>query len=233
MLSRVLEPEAMDTDDSVAAYDAMDHTAVNAAFVADALSLAPSPARALDLGTGTARIALALCAAHPTVRVTGADLSPNMLRRGARNVAQAGLAARVGLVVADVTRLPYTPGDFDLVLSNSLVHHLPEPARFFAALAGLASAPGVAVFVRDLLRPESVAARDALVVRYTASDTELGRSSSGPRCTRRSPSTRCASSWLPRASRARRFRRPPTATGRSRSPRAERVATQTSSGASG
>ena len=175
MLSRVLEPEAMDTDDSVAAYDAMDHTAVNAAFVADALSLAPSPARALDLGTGTARIALALCAAHPTVRVTGADLSPNMLRRGARNVAQAGLAARVGLVVADVTRLPYTPGDFDLVLSNSLVHHLPEPARFFAALAGLASAPGVAVFVRDLLRPESVAARDALVARHAASDTALGR----------------------------------------------------------
>ena len=175
MLSRVLEPEAMDTDDSVAAYDAMDHTAVNAAFVADALSLAPSPARALDLGTGTARIALALCAAHPSVRVTGVDLSPTMLRRGARNVAQAGLTARVGLVVADVTRLPYAPGDFDLVQSNSLVHHLPEPARFFAALAALASAPGVAVFVRDLLRPESVAARDALVARHAASDTALGR----------------------------------------------------------
>jgi ubiquinone/menaquinone biosynthesis C-methylase UbiE len=175
MLSRVLEPEAMDTDDSVAAYDAMDHTAVNAAFVADALVLAPSPARALDLGTGTARIALALCAAHPTVRVTGVDLSPTMVRRGARNVAAAGLTARVGLVVADVTRLPYAPGDFDLVQSNSLVHHLPEPARFFAALVGLASAPGVAVFVRDLLRPESVAARDALVARHAASDSALGR----------------------------------------------------------
>ncbi len=175
MLSRVLEPEAMDTDDSVAAYDAMDHTAVNAAFVADALRLAPSPVRALDLGAGTARIVLALCAAHPTVRVTGVDLAATMVRRGARNVAAAGLTARVGLVVADVTRLPYAPGDFDLVLSNSLVHHLPEPARFFAALVSLASATGVAVFVRDLVRPASVAARDALVERYAAADSDLGR----------------------------------------------------------
>ncbi len=175
MLSRVLEPEAMDTDDSVAAYDAMDHTAVNAAFVADALRLAPSPVRALDLGAGTARIALAFCAAHPTVRVTGVDLSPTMVRRGAHNVAAAGLTARVGLVVADVTRLPYAPGDFDLVLSNSFVHHLPEPARFFAALVSLASATGVAVFVRDLVRPASVAARDALVARYAAADSDLGR----------------------------------------------------------
>ena len=39
MLSRVLEPEAMDTAEEARDYDAMDHARVNAAFVADFLAV--------------------------------------------------------------------------------------------------------------------------------------------------------------------------------------------------
>ncbi len=42
-LARTLEPEAMDTAEETDAYDAMDHRAVNDAFVADLLAVAPSP----------------------------------------------------------------------------------------------------------------------------------------------------------------------------------------------
>ena len=59
----------------------------------------------LDLGTGTARLALALAGAGYSV--TGIDSSPRMLDIGRRKVAAAGLAGRIALVEGDFT-------DFDL-----------------------------------------------------------------------------------------------------------------------
>ena len=61
MLTRVLEPEAMDTPDEARDYDAMDHAAVNERFVADFLA-AHGPCRGgriLDVGTGTGILAIA------------------------------------------------------------------------------------------------------------------------------------------------------------------------------
>ncbi len=83
--------------------------------------------------------------------MTAVDLAATMLRRGAENVAARRLTARIGLVVASATALPYRSGDFDVVVSNSLAHHIPEPARLFAAMARVAG--DGAVFVRDLARP--------------------------------------------------------------------------------
>ena len=56
MIPRVLEPEAMDTPEEVLQYDLMDHSEVNARFVADFLAV-HGPCRGgeiLDVGTGTA-----------------------------------------------------------------------------------------------------------------------------------------------------------------------------------
>lgn len=41
----------------------------------------------------------------------------------------------VHVVQADVTALPFRPGHFDFVYSFGVLHHLPEPARGFRALA--------------------------------------------------------------------------------------------------
>ncbi len=172
-LARTLEPEAMDTPEETDAYDAMDHRAVNDAFVADLLAVVPSPARVLDLGAGTALIPIALAHAAPGARVTAVDLAATMLRRGAEHVASERLTARIGLVVASATALPYGSGDFDVVVSNSLAHHIPEPVLFFAEVAHVAGTG--AIFVRDLARPDSAEAADALVDRYAADEDERAR----------------------------------------------------------
>jgi ubiquinone/menaquinone biosynthesis C-methylase UbiE len=172
-LPRTLEPEAMDTEAETAAYDAMDHRGVNRAFVDDLLAAAPSPRRVLDLGAGTALIPIALVAAAPHARVTAVDLAAAMLRRGADNVARAGLADRISLVVASATALPFRAGDFDAVVSNSLAHHVPEPGALFASIA--AAAGDGAVFVRDLARPASAAEVEALVERYGAGESAEAR----------------------------------------------------------
>src|SRR4051794_3451060 len=69
-LTRVLEPEVMDSPDEARDYDAMDHSDVNRLFVGDFLTAAQRllgqrseremPAEILDLGTGTAQIPVEL-----------------------------------------------------------------------------------------------------------------------------------------------------------------------------
>jgi ubiquinone/menaquinone biosynthesis C-methylase UbiE len=70
----------------------------------------------LEIGPGTGHALLALGqAAGPRGRVLGADLSPAMLARAQRRVAQAGLVPRVGLVCTDGARLPVASSQFDAV----------------------------------------------------------------------------------------------------------------------
>ena len=95
MIPRVLEPEAMETAEEVRQYDAMDHSAVNSRFVADFLA-AHGPCRGgeiLDVGTGTARIPIALAQADRQARILALDLSETMLAQAAINIAAAGLVA--------------------------------------------------------------------------------------------------------------------------------------------
>lgn len=168
-LSRVLEPEVMDTEEEADDYDAMDHAEVNARFCADLLAvggdvLAPG-ARVLDVGTGTALIPVDLLARQGDLSVVAVDMAETMLSLARRNVAGAGLASRVTVDRADAKALPYAPGSFDVVVSNSLVHHIPEPAGALAEMWRMTKQGGL-LFVRDLARPDTDAEVEALVARH-------------------------------------------------------------------
>ena len=132
MLPRVLEPEVMDTPEEARDYDSMDHSAVNALFVQDFLREGPLMGKVLDLGTGTAQIPIELCRREPRANCVAVDLAAEMLALAKRNVAAAGLGERVELRLADGKRLPFTDSEFFAVMSNSIVHHIPEPATALA-----------------------------------------------------------------------------------------------------
>jgi ubiquinone/menaquinone biosynthesis C-methylase UbiE len=177
MIGRVLEPEAMDTAEEAREYDLMDHRAVNVRFVTDVLDymvrLGRSDLRGLfvvDVGTGTARIPIEFCRAQPAGRVVAVDLAREMLRVARENVLSAGLSARVALQLARVTALPFRAACSPVVVSNSLIHHLPDPPRAFIELSRIVS-PGGIIFVRDLFRPASPAVIDQLVDTYAAGAT--------------------------------------------------------------
>ncbi len=163
MLPRTLEPEVMDTAEEAADYDAMDHAAVNRAFVTDLLQL-PGLAceQVLDLGAGTALIPIELCRRAASARVVAVDAARQMLRLGARNLADARLGDRVTQALADAKRLPFLDRAFTLVMTNSLLHHLPQPGELLAEMLRVAR-PGGWLFARDLLRPESEAELERLV----------------------------------------------------------------------
>src|SRR5947209_15074056 len=153
MLPRVLEPEVMDSSEEARDYDAMDHAQVNRAFVADFLAVWDGANPILDVGAGTAQIPIELCRQNAAAVVTCVDLAEHMLAVGRENVDRAGLHDRIRLERCDAKRLPHTTGAFGAVISNSIVHHIPEPAGVLAEMARVA-APGGVLFVRDLLRPD-------------------------------------------------------------------------------
>lgn len=165
MLPRVLEPEVMDTPEEAADYDAMDHAAVNRLFVEDFLAVWDGAGPILDVGTGTAQIPIVLCTHHPTAEVVGIDLAEEMLRVGRGNVARAGLAGRIRLEWVDAKAMPYPSDRFGAVMSNSIVHHIPEPAWVLAEMVRVVR-PGAVLFVRDLLRPPDRTTLDHLVRAY-------------------------------------------------------------------
>jgi ubiquinone/menaquinone biosynthesis C-methylase UbiE len=164
-MQRVLEPEVMDSLEEAIEYDSMDFAEVNAAFAQSAAALGPVFGNVLDAGTGTARIPIALCQLRPAWKLTCIDLSANMLKVGAENVEKAGVRSQINLELIDAKAMPYPDNYFDMVISNSIIHHLPDPLPFLQEVKRVLK-PNGAIFLRDLLRPMDEAMRTHLVEMY-------------------------------------------------------------------
>ncbi len=164
-LPRTLEPEVMDTEEEARDYDAMDHGQVNARFCDDLLATGAHLGRVLDVGTGTALIPVELCRRDAGVELDAIDLASHMLALAERNVARAGLGRRIRLARMDAKSTPWAEGAFDAVMSNSIVHHIPEPRQVLAEVWRLVRRGGV-LFVRDLARPDDAARVAELVSTY-------------------------------------------------------------------
>jgi len=167
MLERILEPEVMDSVEEAADYDAMDHSAVNRAFVDDFLAVWNGRDPILDVGTGTAQIPIEFCKRSPAGTIVAIDLAEQMLRVGQNNVDAAGVSTRVNLEKMNAREMPYGSCTFAAVMSNSIIHHIPEPHAVFAEIVRVAC-PGATLFVRDLLRPHDRSTLDRLVEQYAA-----------------------------------------------------------------
>lgn len=168
MLARVLEPEVMDSAAEAADYDAMDHAAVNRLFVTDfleALGTRGDSPIVLDLGTGTAQIPIELCRRDDRIVVTAVDAAASMLAVAAENVRKAELADRISLERVDAKDLPYADGQFAAVVSNSIIHHIPEPRRVLAEAIRVVARDEL-LFFRDLLRPADERTLSHLVTTY-------------------------------------------------------------------
>jgi ubiquinone/menaquinone biosynthesis C-methylase UbiE len=177
MLPRVLEPEVMDTPEEARDYDSMDHRGVNRLFVDHLLQAAglagfSAPTlQTLDVGTGTAQIPIELCGRGAALRsewqVTAIDLAQEMLTLGNANVAAAGLSCFISLELADAKGLSYVESSFDVVMSNSIIHHIPKPLECLREMVRVTRSGGL-LFVRDLMRPPDLDTLNRLVKTYAS-----------------------------------------------------------------
>ncbi|MFB8788713.1 MAG: class I SAM-dependent methyltransferase [Potamolinea sp.] len=154
-MQRVTEPEVMDSAQEAIEYDAMNFTEVNTDFAKRAIEIGPPSGLILDAGTGTARIPIILCQMAPQWQIIGIDLAQFMLQVGLENVTSANFQSQIKLEFVDAKQLSYPDGHFDMVVSNSLIHHLPTPLPFLQELKRVLK-PNGAILLRDLIRPASV-----------------------------------------------------------------------------
>lgn len=108
------------------------------------------PDRVLDVATGTAD--LAVMAARAGARVTGIDISANMLDRGREKVKALGLEGRIDLQRADGEALPFQDGSFDAAMAAFGVRNFEHLDRGLREMHRVLR-PGGRVLVLEFSRP--------------------------------------------------------------------------------
>ncbi len=159
-------------------YDEMDFSATDQLFAERAAQLAREANVALiaDLGSGNAKIPLAMCPLLPrTPRVCALEMSAEMLAVAARNRVRDGVSSsRLHLVAADAKRVPFADASVGMVTSNSLIHHIPDPGDVFREIARIART-GAPILIRDLIRPENECALEQILEKHAAHSSPLQR----------------------------------------------------------
>jgi ubiquinone/menaquinone biosynthesis C-methylase UbiE len=167
---RIPEPELMDHPDQARAYAEADFSEPHGMFVwifretfGDALR-----GYVLDLGCGPADVTLRFARAYPYCHLHGVDGAMNMLALARRAALHAGLTERLTLLHGRLPEMALPRAKYDIILSNSLLHHLADPLVLWKTVKRYAR-PAAPILIMDLLRPDSEAQLEALVGNYAGS----------------------------------------------------------------
>jgi SAM-dependent methyltransferase len=176
-MDRTPEPELMTAAEQVVAYAGADFSAPHDQFVAllrERLTDLPATGFAADLGCGPCDISIRFARAYAGWTIDAVDGSQAMLDAAVPHLERARLSLRIArhrlLLPCDA------PGKrrYDLVLSNSLLHHLADPSVLWATVKSW-TRPGGTVFVMDLLRPPSRDAARKLVDEHAGGEPDVLR----------------------------------------------------------
>ena len=172
-MKRVLEPELMDDVAQARAYAQADFAEENQGFVDRFRDYFPNwtGGHVFDLGCGPADIPIRFLRAFPGARITGVDASRPMVDLATEAVTAAGLTDKIALRCERFQAMA-SAEHADAVLSNSLLHHVPNPLQFWFHLKQWAK-PGACILVMDLLRPQSTDAARALVDQHAAHENPI------------------------------------------------------------
>lgn len=169
-MKRVTEPELMDGVEQALAYARADFEAPHSRLVdlfRERFPDAPSTARVLDLGCGPGDVAMRFATAFPNWRVDGVDGAAAMLEASEVCLQRhPGCRDRVRLIRGLLPDCELSHAHYDVVISNSLLHHLHDPFVLWRSVKKWA-APGAPIFIADLRRPADEEAAQRLTDRYT------------------------------------------------------------------
>ena len=110
--------------------------------------------RILEVGVGTG---LSLPHFRPDSRVTGIDVSAEMLEKARRRTARLGLSHVAGLYLMDAEHLEFADDSFDAVLALYVASVVPSPARFAAEMRRVCIPGGTIVVVNHFASENPVA----------------------------------------------------------------------------
>ncbi|EAU73924.1 trans-aconitate 2-methyltransferase [Synechococcus sp. RS9916] len=166
-MKRIPEPELMNGQEQALAYASADFSAGDQALIDRVQALFPAGLgeRIADLGCGPGNISFRLARHFLAADVVGFDGASVMLALAEEARAECSdLCARVNfrqVVLPDCS----LDRDYSAVISNSLLHHLHDPAVLWQSVRALGM-PGAVIYIKDLRRPVSEEDVHALKDRY-------------------------------------------------------------------
>lgn len=167
-MNRVPEPELMDSQEQATAYASTDFSDTDQKFIEDFKSKisVQDQTKILDLGCGPGNITFLLSEEFPESQIVGIDGSQAMLdlalKKQASSSAYSNITFRKILIPDSSLEL----GEFDIVVSNSLLHHIHQPNLFWTTVKNAIKEGGY-IYVVDLFRPASVEQAKDMVKKYT------------------------------------------------------------------
>lgn len=173
-MERIPEPELMDAQEQALAYASADFSAGDQALIDRVQALFPSGLgeRIADLGCGPGNISFRLARQFSEAAVVGYDGASVMLALAEEGRAKCpDLSGRLSFrhVVLPDRSLDRA---YSAVISNSLLHHLHDPAVLWQSVSALGK-PGAAIYIKDLRRPVCERDVDALKARYLRDAPEV------------------------------------------------------------
>ncbi len=175
-MQRIPEPELMDDPAQALAYARADFSEPHDRFVTLFIERfgTVTGARVLDLGCGPGDICRRFAAALPGCGVHGIDASRAMLDLARADTEAQALSGRIEFHLGHLPDAQLPHSGYQVVISNSLLHHLEQPLTLWQSVRKFAG-PKAAVFVMDLMRPDSRKTAARLVEQYAGEEPELLR----------------------------------------------------------
>jgi len=176
-MQRIPEPELMNNEAQVLAYAQADFNEPHDMFIqvfSDTFPEVKVSGYILDMGCGPADISIRFAQAHPDCEIDGLDGAPRMLAQGKLAIQKAQLQDRIHLLEGIIPGADLPRDNYDVIISNSLLHHLHEPDVLWESIQQFGSS-GCQVFIMDLMRPESEKVARKFVDLYANDEPEVLR----------------------------------------------------------
>lgn len=174
-MQRIPEPELMTDEEQAIAYANADFEEPHNHFLEllkESIGhVIPESGMAVDLGCGAADISIRFAKAYPDYRIDALDGAEAMLAEGVKAINASGLTQRINLIQAYLQETTLADRNYELIFSNSLLHHLHDPMVLWNTIKSAKGSPSV--FVMDLMRPESNDKVDTFTELYAKGEPEV------------------------------------------------------------
>ena len=132
-----------------------------------------STGNCLEIGPGPGYLGLEWLRKTTGTRLTGLDLSTDMLAVANENARQYGMQDRVHYVEGRAQRMPFSGGQFDAAFSSGSLHEWTEPEAVFNEIDRVLK-PGGYFYISDLRRDMNSAIRWLLKLNIKPKERRVG-----------------------------------------------------------
>ena len=175
-MERIVEKELMDDPKHAIAYANADFEKINNRVIEIFDIEFPDieiKGTILDLGCGPGDITFRFAKRFPDSTVIGIDGAAIMIElANQQKCRETEFLGNIKFIEAEIPVAPIPGIPYDLIVSNSLYHHLHDPEVLWKTILDYGSS-GTKIFIVDLFRPDSKERADWLVNEYSGNEPEI------------------------------------------------------------